>query len=238
MEQLRSDPDILRLPSVWLCFSVASQREVSAWLTPTETLAFQRIAAQSRRYDWLAGRLAAKEVVRCYLLEARGLEPSLAQIEVLNNEDGAPTIYLEGRDWGGSLSLSIAHSEGHGLAGLGERGSIGVDLQKIRSVRAEFSERVLSQHERDQVAHYFVEREPEGLMVFWAMKEAAVKAQRTRPAPRWHKIEVTLTEPGRAEIRVKGQKLSALWGRRGEFIWTCALPFQSLSSTMVTPSPP
>lgn len=236
MEQLRSDSDILRRPSLWLCFAVPSQREVS--LTPAETLAFQRITAESRRSDWLAGRLAAKELVRCYLLESRGLEPSLAQIEVLNNEAGAPTIYLEGRDWGGNLSLSISHSEGHGLAGLCEKGSIGVDLQKIRSVRAEFSERVLSQHERDQLAHYFVEREPEGLIVFWAMKEAAVKAQRTRPAPRWHKIEVILTRPGQAEIYIKSQKLSAHWGRRGEFMWACAMPFQSFSSTIVTPSPP
>lgn len=224
MEQLRSDPDILRFPCLWLCFAVPARCEVSAWLTPAETLAFQRITAQSRRYDWLAGRLAAKELVQRYLLESRGLEPSLTQIEVFNNETGAPTIYLEGRDLGGSLSLSISHSEGHGLAGLCEKGSIGVDLQKIRSVRAAFSERVLNQRERDQLAHYFVERELEGLMVFWAMKEAAVKAQRTRPASCWHKIEVTLTKPGQAEICIKSQKLSALWGRRGEFMWASARP--------------
>lgn len=224
MEQLRSDPDILRFPGLWLCFAVPSPCEVSAWLTPAETLAFQRITAQSRRYDWLAGRLATKELVQRYLLESRGLEPSLTQIEVFNNETGAPIIYLEGRDLGGNLSLSISHSEGHGLAGLCAKGSIGVDLQKIRSVRAEFSERVLNQRERDQLAHYFVERELDGLMAFWAMKEAAVKAQRTRPASCWHKIEVILTKPGQAEICIKSQKLSALWGRRGEFMWASAMP--------------
>lgn len=223
MEQLRSDPDILRFPCLWLCFA-APPDELDVSLTPAETLALQRITAQSRRYDWLAGRLAAKELVQRYLLESRGLEPSLTQIEVFNNETGAPTIYLEGRDCGGSLSLSISHSGGHGLAGLCEKGSIGVDLQKVRSVRAEFSERVLNQRERDQLAHYFVERELEGLMVFWAMKEAAVKAQRTRPASCWHKIEVILTKPGQAEICIKSQKLSALWGRRGEFMWASAMP--------------
>ncbi len=220
MEQLRSDPDILRFPCLWLCFA-APPDELDVSLTPAETLALQRITAQSRRYDWLAGRLAAKELVQRYLLESRGLEPSLTQIEVFNNETGAPTIYLEGRDCGGSLSLSISHSGGHGLAGLCEKGSIGVDLQKIRSVRAEFSERVLNQRECDQLAHYFVERELEGLMVFWAMKEAAVKAQRTRPAPRFSEIGVTVIEPGRAGVCIKGKKLSARWGQRESFIWAC-----------------
>nr|BAL59852.1 hypothetical protein HGMM_OP4C488 [Candidatus Acetothermum autotrophicum] len=210
----------------------------SHWLTLEELRTFERITAPQRRHDWLAGRRAAKELIRCYLLETVGLELPPSQIRILNDAHGAPYADLPswppslkgrgsspprvGEGLGERFCISIAHSAGHGLAGLAPHGSIGVDLQRIRPVRSDLAERVLTDHERTQFVHYFVKRESEGLLVFWALKEAAIKAQRTRPAPALREIAVRLTEPGHAEISLRTQRLKAQWGQWGEFIWAWA----------------
>lgn len=213
-----------------------ADQALSAWLTPAELSYFQKMKAESRRRDWLAGRLAAKRAIQQFL-ESYGTGIPFTQIEIINDAFGAPAARLlpnhlppfPGREEGNSplrfgegLTISISHSEGHGLAGLSEKSCIGVDLQKIRVVGPRLMECVLSERERDQLANHFAKSHNEGLIVFWAVKEAAVKAQRTRPAPRFHEIEVLLTGPGQAKIFVKGQKLSARWGRHGDFIWACA----------------
>ncbi|MCI2429967.1 4'-phosphopantetheinyl transferase superfamily protein [Candidatus Acetothermia bacterium] len=231
----------LKLPNARLCFVRPSSQPITDLLTPQETLAFQRIAAPARREDWLAGRRAAKELIRRSLLEAAGLELAPSQIEIVNDESGAPILTsplpdrerVQGEGFpcplgkkgaaGLGPTISLAHSAGHGLAGLTTHGSIGVDLQQIRPVRADLSERVLSEHERDQLAHYFPEHRSEGLLVFWTLKEAAIKAWRTRPAPALREIAVRLTEPGDAEICTRFQKLTACWGRWRGFIWAWAV---------------
>jgi|GEM_PF-1377550 len=204
----------------------------SGWLTPREASLFAEIKSLRRRRDWLAGRYAAKELIRSYLLERAGLALPCSQIEILNDEHGAPRALLPL-----NVEISIAHSAGHGLAGLCAQGPIGVDLQQIRSVRPDLIRRVLSERERAQLAQHFARNSIEGTLVFWALKEAAIKAQKSRPAPAFCEIAVRLTEPGHAEILVRSQRLRAQWGRWREFIWAWAAGY-SLSSTMVTPSPP
>ncbi len=203
----------------WL--QLATERsfpEPSQWLTAEELRTFQRIKAWQRRQDWLAGRWAAKGLVREYLRERANLALDPAQIEIGNAPTGAPLLQ---RPLCSEIHISIAHSAGYGLAGLALGAPIGVDLQHIRAVRLDFHERVLSEHERAQLAHHFSGRE--GVLVFWALKEAAIKAQRTRPTPALREISVTLTEPGQAEISLGTQRLKAQWGRWGEFIWAWAL---------------
>jgi 4'-phosphopantetheinyl transferase EntD len=202
------------------------------WLTPREARMFAEIKSPRRRRDWLAGRCAAKELIRSYLLEREGLALARSHIEILNDENGAPKVLLPL-----NLEISIAHSGGHGLAGLCAHSPLGVDLQQIRPVRSDLVERVLTERERAQLAQHFAGDSLEGTLVFWALKEAAIKVHRARPAPAWCEIAVRLTEPGRAEILLCSQRLQAQWGRWKEFIWAWAAPY-SLSSTMVTPSPP
>lgn len=194
--------------------------EPSVWLTPEEIRALERFKTWQRRQDWLAGRWAAKGLVRQYLLETANLALDLAQIEIRNTPAGAPVLQRPPlRD----VHISIAHSVGYGLAGLALGTLLGVDLQHIRAVRPDLRERVLSEQERMQLARSFVGQELEGLLVFWALKEATIKTQRMRPVPSWREIAVNLTEPGYAEIRIRSQKLAAQWGRWREFIWACVL---------------
>lgn len=191
--------------------------EISLWLTPEEIRVFERLKMPRRRQDWLAGRWAAKGLIRQYLLETANLALDLVQIEIGNTPTGAPVLQ---RPLCSDIHISIAHSAGYGLAGLALGTPIGVDLQHIRAVRLDLHERVLSEHEREQLAHHFSGWE--GVLVFWALKEAAVKAWRTRPAPALREIMVKLTEPGRAEISLRTQRLKAQWGQWGEFIWAWA----------------
>ncbi len=190
----------------------------SGWLTPREASRCAEIKSPRRRRDWLAGRCAAKALIRDYLLERAGLALACSQIEILNDENGAPRALLPL-----NLAISIAHSGGHGLAGLCAQGPIGVDLQQIRSVRPDLAERVLSERERAQLDRHFARNSLEGTLVLWALKEAAIKAQRSRPAPALREVAVRLTEPGHAEILVRSQRLQAQWGRWKEFIWAWAV---------------
>ncbi|MCX8103016.1 MAG: 4'-phosphopantetheinyl transferase superfamily protein [Candidatus Bipolaricaulota bacterium] len=178
---------------------------------------FQKVKAAAHRRDWLAGRLAAKKLIQRFFRERAGLELALSQIEITNDEHGAPVVTSPL-----ALPISVAHSVGHGFAALATRGSIGVDLQQIRPVRPNLAKRALSERERAQLTDRFAEREREGLLVFWALKEAAIKAQRTRPAPPLREISVTLTELGCAEILLRDHSLTARWGRWKEFIWAVA----------------
>lgn len=205
-------------PTVRLQFAPErSFPESSHWLAPTELRVLERIRAPQRCPDWLAGRWAAKELIRKHCYEEMGLKLTPAQIEIMNDENGAPYARVQAL----SFALSLAHSAGHGLAGLSPHGPMGVDLQQIRPVRSDLGERVLSERERPQLARFL--NRSEGLLVFWALKEATIKAQRTRPAPPLREIVVTLTEPGHAKILCRDRALTAQWSRWGEFVWAWAV---------------
>ncbi|MCL6643219.1 MAG: 4'-phosphopantetheinyl transferase superfamily protein [Candidatus Bipolaricaulota bacterium] len=189
-----------------------------AWLTPREASLFAEIKSPRHQRDWLAGRCAAKELIRDYIFQITGRALACSQIEILNDENGAPRPLLPL-----NLEISLAHSAGHGLAGLCAHSPLGVDLQQIRPVRSDLIRRVLSEHERAELEQHFAGNLVEGTLVFWALKEAAIKAQKERPAPALPQIAVTITAPSRAEIAVRDQRYSAQWGRWKEFIWAWAV---------------
>ncbi|MCS6903047.1 MAG: 4'-phosphopantetheinyl transferase superfamily protein [Candidatus Bipolaricaulota bacterium] len=183
----------------------ALQYRLSEWLTGEELRLLERLRSPRRQRDWLAGRLAAKELVR-----TKHALP-LRDIEILSDVNGAPELRCA------NVALSIAHSAGHALVALGPAGqSVGVDLQQIRPVREDLSVRVLNESEQRALSL-------SDLLVFWALKEAAIKAWRTRPVPPLREIAVTLTEFGHAEIRMRSQRLTARWGRWRDFIWAWAV---------------
>lgn len=198
---------------IYLCLVAPESLPGLEWLTPSEFSIFQKIRAVTRQQDWLAGRLAAKKLVQHYLRRA-GLELTLSQIGIGNDEHGAPFV-----DLFPGLCISLAHSAGHGLAALTTHGSIGVDLQRVRPVRADLAKRVLAECERKQLARF---SQHEGLLILWALKEAAIKVQRARPAPPQRRISVALIDSGYAQVHTQDQRLRAQWGRWKEFIWALA----------------
>ncbi|CAL9375253.1 hypothetical protein SUDANB120_00944 [Streptomyces sp. enrichment culture] len=136
-------------------------------LSPAEADVLGALPAR-RRAEWTAGRLLAKRLAG----QAYGVPP--AAVEVLPREDGSPRVLVGGAPVP-EAHLSISHTAGHAAAALARR-PLGVDLCETGSADAvrRVAEHVLSPGELPLVAG----GRPEALAGAWALKEAAVKADR------------------------------------------------------------
>ncbi|MEW1634162.1 4'-phosphopantetheinyl transferase superfamily protein [Streptomyces sp. NPDC093801] len=152
-------PDLTHLP---LCLSAAEQRvarALPAW----------------RRSGWMAGRLLAKR------LAGELVGAPAREVEVLPRDDGSPHLLVGGRPLP-SLHVSVSHTPGHAAAALAPE-PVGVDLCETapadtvhRAAHHAFSPRELSLIGTDRGTD-----RDEALAGAWALKEAAVKADRSGP---------------------------------------------------------
>lgn len=211
-----------RLYHVLLGSPIACKGGLAATLSPREQAQYEAFCSERRKRDWLAGRLAAKKLIiedqraRSY----SGLKP--AEIEITYGPRGEPQALVRGERLK-EISLSIAHSCGHGLAGLSHlsnEGCIGVDVERIRSVHPRLAERFLSPEELEQLQAHFPNA-TEGVILHWTLKEAALKALRPLMAsrPSLRQLHVRLAEqPGRAYITLLSYAtaLEAHYRRKGE----------------------
>ena len=165
------------------------------WLALSEIVAWKHWPSPKRRAEWLAGRLAAKRLLR----DTYGTDPLACQIV----REGVAPVARGGCP--ASLVLSLSHSGGLGAASFcpAAEGTVGVDVQQIRPVRPGLAARVLSASERAQIGT------PEEVLLLWALKEAAIKARRLPWGRALRDLEVRLTEPGLAEITVPGEAAQA-----------------------------
>ncbi|MFJ5548768.1 4'-phosphopantetheinyl transferase family protein [Streptomyces sp. NPDC093225] len=168
-----------------------------------------------RRGEWMAGRLLAKRLVG----EAVGAPE--ADVEVLPREDGSPYVVVAGSPLP-ALHLSISHTAGHVAAALAPE-PVGVDLCETGSAPAvrRVADHVLSPEELALVDT----GRPEALAGAWALKEAAVKADREGvhgPAPR--------------RIVITGLRPPALSGPRRAMVWQ--VDDAVLALVLVRPGPP
>ncbi|WP_051807574.1 4'-phosphopantetheinyl transferase family protein [Streptomyces sp. NRRL F-2664] len=147
---------------------------------PPLSAAEQRVleALPVRRHaEWTQGRLLAKRLVGDVL----AVPP--AEVEVLPRDDGSPHLVVGGAPTP-SWHVSVSHTTGHAAAALAPQ-PVGVDLCETASAAAvhRAADHVLSPAERTLVG---TDR-PEAAAAAWALKEAAVKADRSSlfgPAPR------------------------------------------------------
>lgn len=194
---------------------VAAQ-DPADWLMPFEWKLWGGFASPKRRDEWLAGRLAVKVLLR----ESYGTDPLTCWIA---REGVAPVVRGECPP---GLSLSLSHSGGLGAAALcrSEEGTVGVDVQRIRPVHRGLAARVFSAEERAQAGGT-----PDGLLLLWALKEAAIKARRLPWGRALRDLEVRLREPGRAEIAMPGEAAQTAGYVRLEDGWWLARSMRSLS---------
>ncbi len=176
-----------------------ADQSLSAWLTPSEQAVLEDWRSETRRSEWLAGRMAAKRL----LLDDLGIAPlswSVGRDGVAPSCDG---LSLPG------LQLSLSHSSGKGAATLSDsqmEGSAGVDIQRIRPVHPGLCARVFTPGERKQIAERFsTEGSADGMLLFWALKEAAIKARRLRWGGALKSIEVRLAGDGKSEVSLPGE---------------------------------
>lgn len=169
------------------------------WLTPAELLVWASWPSAKRRREWLAGRLAAKRLLR----DAFGLEPLACEI----GKDGVAPI-VHGLERPG-VSLSLSHCAGMGAASwsdVGTEGTVGVDAQWVRLVHPGLRDRVFRPEEQAQVGERFGSADDAaGLLLLWAVKEAAIKARRMTWGHALRDIQVTLGREGAATVEIAGE---------------------------------
>lgn len=177
---------------------IASQ-DPAHWLTEPEQAVYSAWRSSKRRAEWLAGRLAAKRLVR----DMFGLPP---RDFAIGREGDAPCIQSTEIP---SQTLSLSHSHGLGAATISDsrrEGSAGIDVQRIRPTHHGLGARVFTVGERGQIAERFgAEDDPTGMLVFWALKEAAIKARRVAWGRPLREIEARLMDAGRAVIFIANE---------------------------------
>ena len=113
-----------------------------------------------RRLEWLGARTAAKEA----LIELLGSELLPADVEILPDEHGRPTVDAP-------AVVSLAHSQGQCVALVGTPGDrIGIDVEHVRPSPDGFADIALTADERRLAPS------DEWLLRCWCAKEAAGKA--------------------------------------------------------------
>ncbi|MFH2201860.1 MAG: 4'-phosphopantetheinyl transferase superfamily protein [Elusimicrobiota bacterium] len=129
--------------------------------------------SEKRRRDWLAGRLAAKRLLRTGFL-MKGNRLSLPEIEILNHPDGAPYIRLPGVKEYREQPLSITHAGNGPIGGAAtaEKDTlIGIDIETNEPRDRSFLELMAHPSERDQKFH---DDSAEQTRI-WTLKESVSK---------------------------------------------------------------
>ena len=182
----------------------AAAQDAARWLTAEERAQERAFLSPTRRANWRAGRLAVKRL----LLEQWAVAPLACEV---GTEGVAPVLV------GGHLpavNISLSHGAGRGAASWEQNahGTVGVDIQHVQPVRQGLARRILSPGERAQIG----EVEPDNLLLFWALKEAAIKACRRPYRRALREIDVTLLTDGTATIVLPG----AARPLTAEYLWT------------------
>ena len=155
-----------------LAYLVLSRRERSLWhglKTPDK-----------RRTEWLLGRVVAKDAVRRYLAQRYGRMVYPADIEILPDEHGRPTVY---GTWCKDVSsvplLSLSHVEGVAIAivGGGEAVTgIGVDIEHVGRMRAGTDTLAFTPDEQSLLSSVPSIDQDSWRLRLWCAKEAVAKA--------------------------------------------------------------
>ncbi|MBW5485118.1 4'-phosphopantetheinyl transferase family protein [Streptomyces bambusae] len=178
-------------------------------LSPAERRVVQALPAW-RQAEWTAGRLLAKRLVG----EVRAVPAR--EVEILPREDGSPCVVVGGSP-APDVHLSISHTARHVAAAVSPQ-PVGVDLCETASAAAvrRVAYYILCPEELSLLGTVGRDR-PEVLAGAWALKEAAVKADRNGVfggAPRRVVIlglrPPVLSGPRRAMVWQAGEAVLAL----------------------------
>ncbi|MCB9152616.1 MAG: polyketide synthase dehydratase domain-containing protein [Caldilineae bacterium] len=153
-------------------------------LTPAERLVWRGMTgADSRRIDWLLGRVAAKEALATYLHDVYNRHLKAADIEISTDERGSP--YVTG-DWlpkmAQPIALTIAHTRGVAVAVAGpvrndgRMPGIGVDLEPVERQDSSFADVAFTREEQSVLADLEESQTDIWPLRVWCAKEAVGKA--------------------------------------------------------------
>ncbi|MEW6775120.1 MAG: SDR family NAD(P)-dependent oxidoreductase [Bdellovibrionota bacterium] len=150
-------------------------------LSPEERAEYQAFEYQKRKDEWLAGRLASRQALKAFGIDA--------PVHVTHDESGEPKFV---GDLGERFGLTISHSHIWACAvvfertgPIGEHRVLGLDVERIEQRPAAFLEDHFTDEERRWVTSGGADA-PFRATVLWSLKESALKALgtglRLRPA--------------------------------------------------------
>ncbi|MGQ0502939.1 MAG: beta-ketoacyl synthase N-terminal-like domain-containing protein [Panacagrimonas sp.] len=132
--------------------------------------------AGPRRFEWLMGRIAAKEAVRDWVQYKHQMQLASADIEIGNDAHGRPLARCAVLGEAPMPSLSISHSQQWAAAVVAEPGlAVGLDYQRLDHLRAE--DLIAGGFASDD--RRFIDAADDRARVacaLWCAKEAAAKA--------------------------------------------------------------
>jgi phosphopantetheinyl transferase len=169
-----------------------ARRCLALWLASAEQNTLARLSVPKRRREWLAGRIAAKELVRRRHHLAG--EDALRRIEIVAPQHGPskgkPSYRID--DAPGPYDLSISHSGDCAIAALASTSSdrIGIDIEHVAARDASFEALALSEPERALVAQLAGDDRAVAVTQRWVLKEALSKALGTGLRLRFERVTV------------------------------------------------
>lgn len=193
-----------------------------SFLAAEELALLAALKTEKRRLEWLAGRLAAKRLMKRVLGGAAGSECCaseaarpvlLSDVRVLSDSDRAPFVALPWPEPRERFPISITHSDGLAVCALGPAESrVGIDLERVEVRHRAWLEIAFHDSERDAG----FDADPAAQTAAWTVKEAVLKLLglglssdlwdvRRSPAP---------AAPGRPAVRLFG-KARAVWESLG-----------------------
>lgn len=214
----------------WLLLESAMGEEGCPWradfLSARERERFERLRFPRRRREWLLGRYAAKALLS--RVEVDLGERPWSAVEILNEEDGAPIVLVDGQPRKGTLSLS--HRAGMiFVAWKPDGGDLGVDVEQIEERKQVFEEDYFTVAERGALSRFPPGQHALAVTLLWSLKESALKALRQGLRLDTRRIEVLLPQslspawdwrPCTLSLAGAALAWSGQWRRWGDYVLT------------------
>jgi phosphopantetheine--protein transferase-like protein len=192
-------------------YTDAADDDIKKFINSAELATYRRFKVDKKRYEWLAGRIAAKKAVCAYFADIKPLSPVIIEIKGAAKE--APMVVIDDDAIDAAkveqLSLSITHSHGIAAAVVTDRtlvGLIGIDIEKIAPRDPHLLEGYFSAAEREYIeglAKIAKDAFDQLVTTFWSIKEAVSKALGMGLKIDFSAIEVRMLAPNRFEARLR-----------------------------------
>lgn len=170
-------PDWVRLSisDVEALLDADFQGTIKKYLSSEEIVRFKALKTQKRKRDWLAGRIAAKRLIRESRFGKEGAIIPYGAISIIPDHLGAPTVVVVGEGVSHSR-ISISHSGDTAAALLtDEKGVLpGIDVEIIEPRHDSWADGYFTQGERRWANQ--AKSHDRALTAAWAVKEAYLKA--------------------------------------------------------------
>jgi phosphopantetheinyl transferase len=205
-----------------------NQEELINDLGNEEASYFRSIRFPKRSIDWLAGRLAMKQLLAKVVPDFSELHSR--ELQIIKAENGAPLSMVKGKRWPDG-QISISHSHGMILcAWSADCKLLGIDLERIEERTPVFALDYFTSGEVTQIAQIAAGDGPFWTTLTWSAKEAVLKALQIglRVDTRSIDFDLASSEPCVLDWNalrfstslVAANSLRLFWRREGKFVVT------------------